>query len=77
MTARSNPLPWHGSRERLPQWAAMRFRSATRSATARRESVRAMLDAVLGVLPAERLAGHYHDTTGRALDNIEASLARA
>ncbi len=39
------------------------------------ESVTAMLDAVLGVLPAERLAGHFHDTMGRALDNIEASLA--
>ncbi|WP_375690520.1 hydroxymethylglutaryl-CoA lyase [Pseudooceanicola sp. LIPI14-2-Ac024] len=38
------------------------------------ESIRAMLEAVLGELPAERLAGHYHDTAGRALDNIEVSL---
>ncbi|MGG7644032.1 hydroxymethylglutaryl-CoA lyase [Rhodovulum sp. YNF3179] len=36
----------------------------------------AMLDAVLQELPADRLAGHYHDTAGRALENIEASLAR-
>jgi hydroxymethylglutaryl-CoA lyase len=39
------------------------------------DTIRAMLAAVLDVLPAARLAGHYHDTRGRALDNIEASLA--
>lgn len=38
------------------------------------ETVTAMLRAVLDVVPAARLAGHYHDTAGRALDNIEASL---
>lgn len=38
------------------------------------ESITAMLRAVLEVIPAERLAGHYHDTNGRALENIEASL---
>ncbi|WP_306154924.1 hydroxymethylglutaryl-CoA lyase [Roseovarius sp. MMSF_3281] len=40
------------------------------------ERVDAMLGAVLEVMPAQRLAGHFHDTAGRALDNIEASLAR-
>ncbi len=35
-----------------------------------------MLDAVLDELPAERLAGHYHDTNGRALENIEVSVSR-
>jgi len=40
------------------------------------ESIDAMLSAVLNVVPAEKLAGHYHDTSGRALENIEASLAR-
>ena len=39
------------------------------------EGVEAMLRAVLQVAPAARLAGHYHDTGGRACDNIEASLA--
>lgn len=34
-----------------------------------------MLEAVLGVAPAAELAGHFHDTGGRALANIEASLA--
>ena len=38
------------------------------------ESIEAMLRAVLEAVPADRLAGHYHDTNGRALDNIEASL---
>ena len=37
-------------------------------------TVEAMLEAVLEVLPAGRLAGHFHDTAGRALDNIEAAL---
>jgi len=40
------------------------------------ERIGAMLAAVLGVVPAARLAGHYHATGGRALENIEASLAR-
>ena len=34
-----------------------------------------MLEAVLAIVPAEKLAGHYHDSNHRALDNIEASLA--
>ncbi|RJL19099.1 hydroxymethylglutaryl-CoA lyase [Paracoccus siganidrum] len=42
----------------------------------RPESIDAMLSAVLQELPAEHLAGHYHDTAGRALENIDASLAR-
>lgn len=33
-----------------------------------------MLEAVLKVVPADKLAGHYHDTDGRALDNIAVSL---
>ena len=40
------------------------------------EAVDAMLAAVADVVPVARLAGHFHDTSGRALDNIEASLAR-
>ncbi len=40
------------------------------------ESITAMLNAVLDVAPADKLAGHYHDTTGRALANIEASLEK-
>ncbi|MFY0661646.1 MAG: hydroxymethylglutaryl-CoA lyase [Shimia sp.] len=39
------------------------------------ESITAMLEAVLEVVPADLVAGHYHDTAGRALANIEASLA--
>jgi hydroxymethylglutaryl-CoA lyase len=40
------------------------------------ETLAAARDAVLADLPADRLAGHYHDTGGRALVNVEASLAR-
>lgn len=42
----------------------------------RPESIDAMLATVLDAVPAGQLAGHYHDTAGRALDNIEVSLAR-
>ena len=38
------------------------------------ERVAAMLEAVLEVVPAADLAGHFHDTGGQALANIEASL---
>ena len=38
------------------------------------QTIAAMLDAVLAVVSASKLAGHYHDTGGRALDNIAVSL---
>ena len=38
------------------------------------QTLTAMLQAVLAVVPATRLAGHFHDTGGRACDNIEAAL---
>ncbi len=38
-------------------------------------SITTMLRAVLAEVPAGQLAGHYHDTAGRALANIAASLA--
>jgi hydroxymethylglutaryl-CoA lyase len=34
------------------------------------ERVEAMLEALLAVAPAGRIAGHFHDTAGRALENI-------
>ncbi len=40
----------------------------------RPETIDAMLKSVVQSVPAEKLAGHYHDTGGRALDNIEMSL---
>ncbi len=39
------------------------------------DSVAKMLLAVRDVVPAARLAGHFHDTQGRALDNVDASLS--
>ncbi len=38
-------------------------------------TISAMINAVQTQVPADMLAGHYHDTAGRALENIEASLA--
>lgn len=40
------------------------------------ETTAAMLDAVMAVVPAQQLAGHFHDTRGRALDNIAVCLDR-
>lgn len=40
------------------------------------ETVARMLDTVLASVAANRLAGHFHDTGGRALDNIRISLDR-
>ena len=42
--------------------------------TAYPNQVARMLEAVVRVVPAEALAGHYHDTAGRALANIDVSL---
>lgn len=39
------------------------------------DSIARMLLAVREVVPVTRLAGHYHDTGGRALANIDASLS--
>ena len=38
------------------------------------ETVAAMLAAVLDEAPAERLAAHFHDTRGRALENVSVAL---
>jgi len=39
------------------------------------DSIARMLIAVKDAVPVTRLAGHYHDTGGRAVDNIDASLS--
>ncbi|WP_299549788.1 hydroxymethylglutaryl-CoA lyase [uncultured Tateyamaria sp.] len=39
------------------------------------DEIARMLLAVRDVVPVGRLAGHFHDTSGRALDNIDASLS--
>lgn len=40
------------------------------------EQTDAMLEQVLGEMPASKLAGHFHDTAGRALENISVALDR-
>ncbi|WP_438754141.1 hydroxymethylglutaryl-CoA lyase [Pararhizobium sp. O133] len=42
----------------------------------RPEAIDTMLARVLDTIPATRLAGHFHDTAGRALDNIGVALER-
>lgn len=42
----------------------------------RPEAVDRMMAEVLAEVPADRLAGHFHDTAGRALDNIDVALER-
>ncbi len=42
---------------------------------AKPDAVAAMLSAVTSEVPAAQLAGHFHDTSGRALENIEVSLS--
>jgi len=39
------------------------------------DTIARMLLAVRDVVPVGRLAGHYHDTNGRAMDNIDTSLS--
>jgi hydroxymethylglutaryl-CoA lyase len=41
-----------------------------------RATVAAMLDAVLAIAPPESLAGHYHDTNGRALESVAVSMEK-
>lgn len=38
------------------------------------DTIAAMLEVVLVTAPADRLAGHYHDTNGQACENISVSL---
>lgn len=40
------------------------------------ETIGTMLDAVLAAIPADKVAGHFHDTKGRAIENIEVSLEK-
>ncbi len=39
------------------------------------DDISAMLEAVLKVLPASHLAGHFHDTNNNALANVKTSIA--
>lgn len=40
----------------------------------RPDTIAAMLEAVLQVVPPDSVAGHFHDTAGRALANIDTSI---
>ncbi|MDG2339852.1 MAG: hydroxymethylglutaryl-CoA lyase [Paracoccaceae bacterium] len=43
---------------------------------AKPEQMDTMLATVLNEMPARKLAGHFHDTSGRALDNVTVALDR-
>ena len=40
------------------------------------DTIAAMIDEVLDDVPPDRLAGHFHDTVGGALANVDVALAR-
>lgn len=72
------PVPPDAVRARARQLRAMGCYEISLGDTigqGRPETITAMLRAVLDEVPAAQLAGHYHDTNGRALENIDASLA--
>lgn len=60
--------------EALDQMGCYEVSLADTIGHARPEATRAMLQEVLLAIPADRLAGHFHDTDGRALDNVEVAL---
>ena len=62
--------------ERLAKMGCAQISLGDTLGAARPETVTPMLDAVLAVLPASALAGHFHDTKGQALDNIATCLDR-
>ncbi len=40
------------------------------------DQISLLLEAVIALVPVERLAGHFHDTAGQALANVEAAWSR-
>lgn len=60
---------------RLRALAPMQVSLGDTLGRARPDQVSQMLEAVTAVAPATELAGHFHDTGGRALANIDVALA--
>lgn len=58
----------------LRRLAAMPISLGDTIGAGRPETVRAMLREVIALVPAPELAGHFHDTGGAALANVEAAL---
>ena len=76
MTALLRPQMLRMSQGSCWRLAATKSALATRLAGARRRRWTACWRRVLDTIPAERLAGHFHDTSGRALANIGVALER-
>ena len=62
--------------ERLYQMGCREISLGDTTGRALPESIARMLDAVAERVPVNQLAGHYHDTMGTALENIEVSLEK-
>ncbi|MCY3983419.1 MAG: hydroxymethylglutaryl-CoA lyase [Roseovarius sp.] len=62
--------------ERLYQMGCREISLGDTTGRALPENIAKMLDAVAERVPVDQLAGHYHDTTGRALENVEVSLEK-
>ena len=60
--------------ERLMQMGCYEISLGDTIGAGKPETIHAMLKAVLNEVSANHLAGHYHDTQARALDNITVSL---
>ena len=54
----------------------MKSRWAIQQVRVRRPWLKQCLSQVLDHIPAEKLAGHYHDTNHHAIENIEVSLEK-
>ena len=40
----------------------------------RPDDIKRLMEEMLKTIPAEKLAGHFHDTSGRAIENVDAAL---
>jgi hydroxymethylglutaryl-CoA lyase len=76
MTARRRPKRSPKSQRSLYELGCYEISLGDTIGAGTPETIGRMLDAVLDVVPAEKVAGHYHDTKGRALENIEVSLEK-
>jgi len=68
------PEPVAGVAARLAAMGCYEISLGDTIGQGRPERVDAMLRAVLDRIPADRLAGHFHDTAGRALANVAVCL---
>jgi hydroxymethylglutaryl-CoA lyase len=69
-----DPVAVAGIAERLLELGCYEVSLGDTIGKGRPKSVRKLLDTILPVIPANYLAGHFHDTDGYALQNIQECL---